>query len=137
VYGSLAAKDVPESLCDELRTVSEERWPPPWSAALDEALRRGLAFATPVVQYRPDQLVRGRVVIVGDAAHAASPMVGGGFRQGLYDAAALAAAFESKGPTAVEALEHYEVQRLGPAQAHVEHSEAASAHYLSRHGRYR
>jgi 2-polyprenyl-6-methoxyphenol hydroxylase-like FAD-dependent oxidoreductase len=94
-------------------------------------------FATPVVQYRPDQLVRGRVVIVGDAAHAASPMVGGGFREGLYDAAALAAAFESEGLPLVEALDRYEVQRLGPAQAHVERSEAASAHYLSRQGGYR
>jgi 2-polyprenyl-6-methoxyphenol hydroxylase-like FAD-dependent oxidoreductase len=137
VYGSLAAKDVPESLRDELSAVAEQRWPPPWNKALEEALRRGLVFATPVVQYRPDQLVRGRVVIVGDAAHAASPMVGGGFREGLYDAAALAAAFESEGLPLVEALDRYEVQRLGPAQAHVEHSEAASAHYLSRQGRYR
>ena len=87
--------------------------------------------------YRPDQLVRGRVVIIGDAAHAASPMAGGGLRQGLYDAAALAAAFDSEGLTLVEALDHYEVKRLGPALAHVEYSEAASAHYLNRQGRYR
>jgi len=137
VYGSLAPKDVPESLRDELSAVAEQRWPPPWREALEESLRRGLVFATPVVQYRPDQLVRGRVVIVGDAAHAASPMVGGGFRQGLYDAAALAAAFESGGLPPVEVLDRYEAQRLGPAQVHVEHSEAASAHYLSRQGRYR
>ena len=100
VYGSLAAKDVPESLRDELSAVAEQRWPPPWREALEEALRRGLVFATPVVQYRPDQLMRGRVVIVGDAAHAASPMVGGGFRQGLYDAAALAAALRERRTTA-------------------------------------
>jgi 2-polyprenyl-6-methoxyphenol hydroxylase-like FAD-dependent oxidoreductase len=137
VYGSLAAKDVPESLRDELSAVAEQRWPPPWREALEEALRRGLVFATPVVQYRPDQLVRGRVAIVGDAAHAASPMVGGGFRQGLYDAATLAAASESEALPLVEVLDLYEAQRLGPAQAHVEHSEAASAHYLSRQGRYR
>ncbi len=137
VYGSLATKDVPESLRDELSAVAEQRWPPPWREALEEALRRGLVFGTPVVQYRPDRLVRGRVVIVGDAAHAASPMVGGGFRQGLYDAAALAAALERGGLPPVEALKRYEGERLGPAQAHGERSEAASAHYLSREGRYR
>ncbi len=137
VYGSLAAKDVPGSLRDELSAVAEQRWPPPWREALEEALRRGLLFATPVVQYRPDQLVRGRVVIVGDAAHAASPMVGGGFRQGLYDSAALAVAFESGRLPLGEVLDRYEAQRLGPAQAHVEHSEAASAQYLHRQGRYR
>jgi 2-polyprenyl-6-methoxyphenol hydroxylase-like FAD-dependent oxidoreductase len=137
VYGSLAAEDVPKALRDELSAVAGQRWPSPWREALEQALRRGLVFATPVVQYRPDQLVRGRVVIVGDAAHAASPMVGGGFRQGLYDAAGLATAFESKGLPLVEVLNQYQARRLGPAQAHVEHSEAASAHYLSRQGRYR
>ena len=46
-------------------------------------------FGTPVVHYEPKRLARGRAALAGDAAHAASPMVGGGFRQGLYDVAAL------------------------------------------------
>jgi 2-polyprenyl-6-methoxyphenol hydroxylase-like FAD-dependent oxidoreductase len=133
VYGSLAAADVPAPLREELRALSQRRWPAPWGEALDEALRRSLVFATPVVHYRPDRLVRGRVVIVGDAAHAASPMVGGGFRQGLFDAAALAAAFDRAGGLpAADVLERYQEQRLRPAQAHVEHSVAASASYMLR-----
>ena len=46
-------------------------------------------------------------------------------------------AFESGGLPLDEVLDQYEAQRLGPAQAHVEHSEAASAHYLSRPGGHR
>jgi 2-polyprenyl-6-methoxyphenol hydroxylase-like FAD-dependent oxidoreductase len=136
VYGSLTADEVPGSLREELSAISAQRWPTPWSEALEQALSRSLVFATPVVQYRPARLVRRRVAIAGDAAHAASPMVGGGFRQGLYDAAALASVLEhARGRGPAEMLELYEAQRLGPARAHVEHSEAASAHYLARQGR--
>ncbi|WP_280890901.1 FAD-dependent monooxygenase [Streptomyces sp. LBL] len=37
----------------------------------------------------PDRLVRGRLVLVGDAAHVPSPMTGRGFGTSLDDAAAL------------------------------------------------
>ena len=95
VHGSLAAADVPAPLRKELEVVASQRWPTPWREALQIALRRSLVFATPVVEYWPEHLVRGRVALAGDAAHAASPMVGGGFRQGLYDVAALAVGFDS------------------------------------------
>ncbi len=60
-------------------------------------------------------------------------MVGGGFRQGLYDVAALSAALahDQKGDVA-RLLESYQDQRLASAQAHVEHSQAASQRYLER-----
>jgi 2-polyprenyl-6-methoxyphenol hydroxylase-like FAD-dependent oxidoreductase len=133
VHGSLAAGDVPEPIRNELETAANQRWPAPWREALEIALRRSLVFATPVVQYRPERLYRGRVALAGDAAHAASPMVGGGFRQGLYDVAALAAAFEHDPSTVVTGfLQSYEHQRLALAQAHVERSQAASEQYLER-----
>lgn len=131
--GRFAADDVPEPVRRELEVAASQRWPTPWREALEIALRRALVFATPVVQYWPDQLYRGHVALAGDAAHAASPMVGGGFRQGLYDVAALSAAFEDDqmGDVA-RILESYQHQRLTSAQAHVEHSQAASRQYLDR-----
>jgi 2-polyprenyl-6-methoxyphenol hydroxylase-like FAD-dependent oxidoreductase len=54
-------------------------------------------FGTPIVHYKPSRLVVGRVALAGDAAHAASPMVGGGFRQGLYDVRALTQAMTAAG----------------------------------------
>jgi 2-polyprenyl-6-methoxyphenol hydroxylase-like FAD-dependent oxidoreductase len=98
---------------------------------MDIALRDSLVFATPVAQYWPERLVSGRLALAGDAAHAATPMVGGGFRQGLYDAAALAEAFTSQTDPAA-ALILYQNQRLGDARKHVERSIAASANYLER-----
>ena len=136
VQGSLAAADVPEALRGELRAVADQRWPSPWREALDVALRDGLVFATPIVQYWPPRLIRDRVAIAGDAAHAASPMVGGGFRHGLLDAAALTGDFEHDPDGGVAGvLGRYEHQRLTAAQAHVRRSEAASASYLSRRNR--
>jgi 2-polyprenyl-6-methoxyphenol hydroxylase-like FAD-dependent oxidoreductase len=132
VHGSLAATDVPAPLRQELEMVASQRWPTPWREALEIALRRSLVFATPVVHVWPERLVRGRVALAGDAAHAASPMVGGGFRHGLYDVAALAASFERGGFSVTEVLAGYEQQRLHSAQAHVERSQEASAQYLER-----
>jgi 2-polyprenyl-6-methoxyphenol hydroxylase-like FAD-dependent oxidoreductase len=133
VHGSLAAADVSGELREELRIVSAQNWPTPWREAMDVALRDSLVFATPVAQYRPERLVNGRIALAGDAAHAVSPMVGGGFRQGLYDAAALATAFQSHGDAAA-ALGLYERSRLSEAQHHVERSIAASDEYLERRG---
>jgi hypothetical protein len=60
VYGTLTATDVPIPLRKELEMVASQRWPTLWREALEIALRRSLVFATPVVQYWPDRLTRGR-----------------------------------------------------------------------------
>jgi 2-polyprenyl-6-methoxyphenol hydroxylase-like FAD-dependent oxidoreductase len=104
--------------------------------ALEIALHRSLVFATPVVQYWPDRLVRRRVALAGDAAHAASPMVGGGFRQGLYDVDALASSVQPGSSVDwADTTAAYEQGRLLSARAHVERSQAASAQYLERQDR--
>ncbi len=60
-------------------------------------------------------------------------MVGGGFREGLYDVAALAAEFQRDRAVGVsDLLSGYERQRLRSAQAHVGRSQAASTQYLER-----
>ena len=90
-------------------------------------------FGTPIVHYKPKQLARGRAALAGDAAHAASPMVGGGFRQGLYDAGALAQVLTAiTSPSEIPgALARYQALRLGPAAQHVAASERATADYLA------
>jgi 2-polyprenyl-6-methoxyphenol hydroxylase-like FAD-dependent oxidoreductase len=82
-------------------------------------------------------MARGRAALAGDAAHAASPMVGGGFRQGLYDVGALTQVLS---PTAAPAeipaaLGRYQALRLRPAAQHVAVSERATAAYLAQAAR--
>jgi 2-polyprenyl-6-methoxyphenol hydroxylase-like FAD-dependent oxidoreductase len=135
IHGSLLAVDVPRPLREELRAMATQRWPSPWREALGIALERGLIFGTPVVHSWPNRMVRGRVALAGDAAHAASPMVGGGFREGLSDVAALSARIEvGRVLQIAELLEAYERQRLGAARAHVRHSQVATQRYLERRG---
>ncbi len=131
VEGSLATADLPARLRGELRAIAERTWPSPWQEALGYALDRQLVFGTPVAEYLPRRLVTGRIALAGDAAHAASPMVGGGFRHGLLDAAALASALRSA-DTAQQALARYEQVRLVPAISHVRRSQRASQAYLRR-----
>jgi 2-polyprenyl-6-methoxyphenol hydroxylase-like FAD-dependent oxidoreductase len=126
VHGSLLPEDVSEPLRDELRAMASRRWPSPWREAMEIALEQGLVFGTPIVQFWPPRLVRGRVALAGDAAHAASPMVGGGFRQGLFDVGALADASEHQRDVGA-LLEGYETRRLAPARAHVERSQMRPA----------
>jgi 2-polyprenyl-6-methoxyphenol hydroxylase-like FAD-dependent oxidoreductase len=73
----------------------------------------GQVFGTPVAEYRPERLVRGRVALIGDAAHVASPMTGAGFENALLDVATLAAAVnDGRAADAPRALDLYEQERL-------------------------
>lgn len=131
VEGSLGTGDLPARLRRELRAIAGRAWPSPWREALAYAIDHQLVFGTPVAEYLPRRLVAGRVALAGDAAHAASPMVGGGFRHGLLDAAALATAL-GRASSAGHALAEYQQARLGPAAEHVRRSQLASQAYLRR-----
>ena len=133
IHGSLAPGTVPGPIRERLTEFAAANWPSPWREALDLALRSGTVFGTPLVHYRARRLARGRAALAGDAAHAASPMVGGGFRQGLYDVAALAEVASAM-TTAREipgALVRYQDLRLSAAARHVAASEQATAAYLA------
>ena len=115
--------------------MAAQRWPTPWREALGIALDRGLVFGTPLVHSWPNRMTRGRVALAGDAAHAASPMVGGGFRQGLFDVAALSAVMDAGRDLQIaNVLDAYEQRRLSAARAHVEQSLATTQRYLERRG---
>jgi len=133
VHGSLAPGALPGAVRERLTDFAAANWPSPWREALTLALRNGTVFGTPIVHYAPRRLARGRAALAGDAAHAASPMVGGGFRQGLYDVSALTrTATAVTSPSEVPgALGRYQELRLGPAARHVAASERATAAYLA------
>jgi 2-polyprenyl-6-methoxyphenol hydroxylase-like FAD-dependent oxidoreductase len=133
IHGSLAPGALPGPVRERLTAFAAANWPSPWREALALALHSGTVFGTPLVHYEPKRLARGRAALAGDAAHAASPMVGGGFRQGLYDVDALArTATAMTSPGEVPgALRRYQELRLGPAVRHVVASERATADYLA------
>jgi len=133
IHGSLAPGTLPGPIRDRLTEFAAANWPSPWREALDLALRSGTVFGTPIVHYQARRLARGRVALAGDAAHAASPMVGGGFRQGLYDVQALArvAAAMTAARDIPGALGRYQHLRLSPGAQHVAASERATAAYLA------
>jgi 2-polyprenyl-6-methoxyphenol hydroxylase-like FAD-dependent oxidoreductase len=134
VHGSLAPGALPGPVRQRLADFAAARWPSPWREALTLALDTGSVFGTPIVHYKPTNLAHGRVALAGDAAHAASPMVGGGFRQGLYDVQALTQAMTTASePTEIpDALTRYQNARLAAAIRHVTRSEQATAAYLAR-----
>jgi 2-polyprenyl-6-methoxyphenol hydroxylase-like FAD-dependent oxidoreductase len=133
VHGSLAPGALPGPVRRRLADFAAARWPSPWREALALALETGTVFGTPVVHYKPARLAVGRVALAGDAAHAASPMVGGGFRQGLYDARALTEAMSAvSSPAEVpDALTRYGKARLTDAIRQVTWSEQETAAYLA------
>lgn len=134
VRGSLAPGVLPAGVRHRLADFAAARWPSPWREALMLALEAGAVFGTPMVQYKPTRLACGRTALAGDAAHAASPMVGGGFRQGLHDVQALARVLDgASSPDAIPAaLAAYQRARLPGAIRHVTASEQATAAYLAR-----
>jgi 2-polyprenyl-6-methoxyphenol hydroxylase-like FAD-dependent oxidoreductase len=133
VHGSLVPEALPGPVRERLATFAAANWPSHWREALAAALAGETVFGTPVVHYKPRRLTRGRTALAGDAAHAASPMVGGGFREGLHDVAALAQVMAGvTTPAAIPgALGRYQDLRLGPAIRHVTVSEQATAAYLA------
>jgi 2-polyprenyl-6-methoxyphenol hydroxylase-like FAD-dependent oxidoreductase len=137
VHASLAPQEVPGPVRERLAAFAAANWPTPWREALALALTGRMVFGTPIVHYKPRRLARGRAALAGDAAHAASPMVGGGFREGLYDVAALAEVMAGLVSVAAipDALGRYEQLRLAPGARHVTISEQATADYLARAAR--
>jgi 2-polyprenyl-6-methoxyphenol hydroxylase-like FAD-dependent oxidoreductase len=134
VHASLGPEAVPGPVRERLAAFAAANWPSPWREALAVALAGGTVFGTPIVHYKPRQLVSGRAALAGDAAHAASPMIGGGFCEGLYDVAVLAELMAGLvASTAIpDTLASYQQLRLGPAAHHVTISEQATSDYLAR-----
>ncbi|MEO6987252.1 MAG: FAD-dependent monooxygenase [Aquihabitans sp.] len=84
-------------------------------------MRERSIIVTPITEYVPRRLVRGRIAMLGDAAHVPSRVTGAGFDTGLGDAEALGELTSDGvvGDQGLRVLKAYEEQRLQVAQAMV------------------
>ncbi len=114
---SLVNEGIAEQKYNDIRRRAEN-WPAPWNDVVRYSVDHRRIIATPITEYVPQRLVRGRLGIIGDAAHVPSPMTGAGFDTGLGDAEALGeltadGVAGDRGPMVLKA---YEKQRLRLAQ---------------------
>lgn len=134
ILASIAPEAISASLRDELRHLASTRWESPERDVLVAALDHNVVFGTPLTEFLPTRLRNGRIAVIGDAAHVASPMVGAGLVYGLLDCIALGRAVTAAGGTTgaagVTALRAYEAERLEESRAHVQESLDASAELL-------
>ena len=134
VLGSVAPSAIDDELRAELPALATTRWHGAAREIITSAIERKVIFGTPLAEYLPERLVAGRLGIVGDAAHVASPMVGAGFSSGLVDGAAFIDAVGRSGGTAAEAgaraLQRYNEIRLAPNRSRVLESLATTRELL-------
>jgi 2-polyprenyl-6-methoxyphenol hydroxylase-like FAD-dependent oxidoreductase len=135
VMGSVPASAIDADLSAELRSLAASRWRGAAGEIISAALEHQVLFGTPLAQYLPVRLTNGRVGIVGDAAHVASPMVGAGFASGLEDGIAFVSAVKRVDGTAghkgTQALQLYDHARLEPNRERVLESLASTQELLS------
>jgi 2-polyprenyl-6-methoxyphenol hydroxylase-like FAD-dependent oxidoreductase len=130
--GILRSDQLSAALISELDQLARRYWPSPWDRCVGWGVAHGQAFGTPVSEYLPSRLVRQRVVLVGDAAHDASPMTGAGFRTALFDVATLASSLGGASGAGVPAgLRRYEREWLSPARELVPSGMAWGRSYLA------
>jgi 2-polyprenyl-6-methoxyphenol hydroxylase-like FAD-dependent oxidoreductase len=131
VRHSLMPASIPSATYRELATQARELFPSPWNNAILDSIERRAVIGTPIAEYVPTRLAKGRVAIIGDAAHVPTPMTGSGFAESLYDAEALAHAITDSGTTTT-ALHNYESARLRSARNLVQSGQGFSRSFARR-----
>ncbi|MBT2700313.1 FAD-dependent monooxygenase [Bacillus sp. ISL-40] len=128
VRHALHAPHIPEQTLNELAEKASVRWAQPWLDAILHSIQTRNLVGTPIAEYVPDNLVKGRIAIVGDAAHLPTPLTASGFNASLQDAATLAECVEKgiKGSAASESLLEYESHRLKNARQIVQSGQSFS-----------
>ncbi|WP_300605139.1 FAD-dependent monooxygenase [Trebonia sp.] len=131
VVATLRGDQFPAGLPAQLAALARRWWPAPWGECIAWGVTHDAVFGTPVAEYLPERLVRGRVALVGDAAHVATPMTGAGFENALLDVRALAASLiRVTGADVWAGLDRYEQERLPHARRLVSSGMAWSRSYL-------
>lgn len=128
---SLVNEDIADSKHEDIYRRAEH-WPAPWNEIVRYSVRQRRIIATPITEYVPQRLTRGRIAIIGDAAHVPSPMTGAGFDTGLGDAEVLGE-LTSKGvigEQGTKVLRAYEKARLKTAQRMVRSGQSFGHHLL-------
>ena len=133
VQHSLRGTDIPAETLDNLSKKATERWSQPWLAAIQHSIETRNLIATPIAEYVPEVLVKGRIALVGDAAHLPTPLTASGFNASLEDAATLADCIskEIQRGDVVEALLEYQSSRLKVARQIVQSGQGFSRSFGS------
>jgi 2-polyprenyl-6-methoxyphenol hydroxylase-like FAD-dependent oxidoreductase len=133
VQHSLIGADIPAETLDNLSKKAKQRWSQPWLAAIQHSIQTRNLIATPIAEYVPQVLVKGRIALVGDAAHLPTPLTASGFNASLEDAATLAdcIAKEKQSGNVVEALLQYQSRRLKVARQIVQSGQGFSRSFGS------
>ncbi|MGP0125449.1 FAD-dependent monooxygenase [Pseudomonas bubulae] len=137
IVGSLARGMIDESVRLDLASRARAIWPEQWLEAVLTGISSPETLSgAPIAEYKPEQLVRGNLAILGDAAHVISPMTGRGLLTGMEDASTLAQLLASRNPKGsfASVLSSYEQARLPFIQGLVNHSMRISAEYRRRAG---
>jgi 2-polyprenyl-6-methoxyphenol hydroxylase-like FAD-dependent oxidoreductase len=130
VRHSIEGASIDDRLRDRLRMAAREAWSGIARDIVLNAIDERIIFGTPLTEYYPQRLVNGRLAILGDAGHVASPMVGHGLALGWLDAHALAAAIAAEDKPNEQALAAYERARLNESQMHVKESQRSTRELL-------
>ncbi|WP_182201156.1 FAD-dependent oxidoreductase [Paraliobacillus salinarum] len=114
VIHSLSGQDVPEQTLKELATQATSLWDEPFASVMRYAAKNRTVMGIPIKEYVPERLVRGRVALIGDAAHVPAPVTASGFNQSIIDASILGECTGKgvQGSKAMEVLKDYESRRL-------------------------
>ncbi|WOY89531.1 NAD(P)/FAD-dependent oxidoreductase [Ligilactobacillus murinus] len=111
VIHSLNGASFPNELKSELRKEANQYFPASYAKAVEIALENNFMVGTPVSEYVATKISRGLITLVGDAAHALTPMTANGFNTSLDDAAILAE-LTDKYSTGSEIMAEFEKKRL-------------------------
>lgn len=104
------------AIIDALRADAKTRLPPQFRTVV---LATEQPFLQPIVELGSRRLVRGRCVLIGDAAFTARPHIGLGVSKAAGDAATLSRAFASADSDISAALARWETARLAHGRAAV------------------
>jgi 2-polyprenyl-6-methoxyphenol hydroxylase-like FAD-dependent oxidoreductase len=128
VQHSLKGADIPTETLDKLSKKALQRWPQPWLTAIQHSIQTRNLIATPIAEYVPEALVKGRIALVGDAAHLPTPLTASGFNASLEDAATLTECVvkDIQRGDVVEALLQYQSRRLKVAREIVQSGQGFS-----------
>lgn len=102
----------------------------------EAAARKGKITACPVYEFGISKTVAGRVCVIGDAAHMASPMTAAGAHVGMKDALGLWEAFKSGSGDIDGALRLYDKGGVARTQSLLRTSRACSQDLLPRQGKH-
>jgi 2-polyprenyl-6-methoxyphenol hydroxylase-like FAD-dependent oxidoreductase len=133
VVGTLGRDKIDAAIRQDLNERIAHAWPAVWAEAVALGVQsKEVLSGSPIAEYQPVRLAKGRLAIIGDAAHAVSPMTGSGFASSVEDAATLARMLAEK-PTdqsIATALARYDAARLPYAHRLLASSMQASAEFI-------